>query len=179
MKWRLNPPPGATRAEIRLLYQPTSWEYVQFLYLANNGQNAFLANEGVNLLNAWLNTGMAEPHVMATATWPELRRAPGRAQRRRDCETECHASPIELAGGSDASQYQVWWNTTNPYFLPGTTCSTQNGCEVTSGQPSRTVRWATRRLLQLPGAAGRDLWAVQAMPSNRTAAFGYALVPGQ
>jgi hypothetical protein len=65
----LNPPAGAAYAEIKLLYQPTSWEYVQFLYLANTGQNAFLANEGVNLLNAWLNTGMAEPYVMASATW--------------------------------------------------------------------------------------------------------------
>ncbi|OGO39143.1 MAG: hypothetical protein A2W35_13740 [Chloroflexi bacterium RBG_16_57_11] len=65
----LNPPAGAAYAQINLLYQPTSWEYVQFLYLANTGQNAFLANEGVNLLNAWLNTGMAEPYVMASATW--------------------------------------------------------------------------------------------------------------
>ena len=65
----LNPPAGAAYAEVRLLYQPTSWEYIQFLYLANNGQNAFLAQEGVNLLNAWLATGMAEPHVMASATW--------------------------------------------------------------------------------------------------------------
>lgn len=65
----LNPDPNATYAEINLLYQPTSWEYIQFLYLANNGQNAFLGQEGINMLDAWLNTGMAEPHVMATATW--------------------------------------------------------------------------------------------------------------
>jgi cytochrome c553 len=65
----LSPPAGAAYAQVRLLYQPTSWEYVQFLYLANTGQDPFLANEGVNLLNAWLNTGMAEPHVMASATW--------------------------------------------------------------------------------------------------------------
>jgi len=65
----LNPPAGAAYATIQLLYQPTSWEYVQFLYLANRGTNAFLANEGVNLLNSWLATGMAEPVVMASATW--------------------------------------------------------------------------------------------------------------
>jgi len=65
----LNPPSEATYATIDLLYQSTSWEYIQFLYLANNRQNAFLANEGVNLLNAWLATGMAEPVVMASATW--------------------------------------------------------------------------------------------------------------
>jgi len=65
----LNPPSGAAYADIRLMYQPTSWEYVQFLHLANEGSNAFLANEGVNLLNAWLATGMAEPYVMASKTW--------------------------------------------------------------------------------------------------------------
>ncbi len=65
----LSPPPGAAYASIDLLYQTTSWEYIQFLYLANNGSNAFLANEGVNLLHAWLNTGMAEPVVMASTTW--------------------------------------------------------------------------------------------------------------
>jgi hypothetical protein len=68
----LNPPAGATNAQISLMYQPTSWEYVQFLYLANTGQNAFLADEGVNMLDAWLHTGMAEPHVMATAAWGNL-----------------------------------------------------------------------------------------------------------
>ncbi len=65
----LNPPTGAAYAEIKLLYQPTSWEYVQFLYKANTKQNTFLAAEGDNLLAAWLATGMAEPHVMASATW--------------------------------------------------------------------------------------------------------------
>jgi hypothetical protein len=65
----LTPPAGAVHAVIRLLYQPTSWEYIQFLHLANDGTNAFLAAEGANLLDAWLNTGMAAPHVMASATW--------------------------------------------------------------------------------------------------------------
>jgi hypothetical protein len=65
----LDPPGGAVYATIDLLYQPTSWEYIQFLYLANTGANAFLANEGAILLDAWLNTGMAAPYSMATATW--------------------------------------------------------------------------------------------------------------
>ena len=65
----LKPPFGAKTAKIDLLYQPTSWEYIQFLYLANNRSNQFLANEGENLLDAWLNTGMSEPYVMATTTW--------------------------------------------------------------------------------------------------------------
>jgi hypothetical protein len=65
----LSPPTGAAYAEIRLMYQPTSWEYVQFLYVANTRQNAFLAEEGENLLNSWLATGQAEPYVMASANW--------------------------------------------------------------------------------------------------------------
>lgn len=65
----LNPPPEAVRADIRLMYQPTSWEYIQFLTLANNGSVDFLKDEGKNLLQAWLHTGMAEPHEMANTTW--------------------------------------------------------------------------------------------------------------
>jgi hypothetical protein len=69
-KITLNPPASAAYATIDLLYQPTSWEYVQFLYLANSLDGSdFLDQEGVNLLNAWLNTGMAQPYVMASAVW--------------------------------------------------------------------------------------------------------------
>jgi hypothetical protein len=79
---QLSPPPEAAQATIRLLYQPTSWEYIQFLHLANDGTNPFLAMEGFNALDAWLNatsqqgaeTRMARPVVMASATWssPDL-----------------------------------------------------------------------------------------------------------
>ncbi len=65
----LKPPSGAKRATIDLLFQPTSWEYIQFLYLANRRTNTFLADTGINVLDAWLNTGMAEPHVMTSTTW--------------------------------------------------------------------------------------------------------------
>jgi hypothetical protein len=65
----LNPPANATRASVRLMYQPTSWEYVQFLNLANDGSNAFLDEVGDRLLDAWLQTGMAAPVVMTEARW--------------------------------------------------------------------------------------------------------------
>jgi hypothetical protein len=65
----LNPPPGAKSATINLLYQSTSWEYIQFLYLANDGSVPFLSNEGMTMLEAWLNTGMSYPHVMASTIW--------------------------------------------------------------------------------------------------------------
>jgi hypothetical protein len=64
----LVPPPGAVRGEVDLLYQTTSWEYVQFLDLANDGSIPFLADEGVNMLEAWVNTGMSAPHTMVSTT---------------------------------------------------------------------------------------------------------------
>jgi hypothetical protein len=100
----LNPPAGATYAEINLLYQPTSWEYIQFLYLANNGQDAFLADEGLNLLNAWLNTGMAEPYVMASASWGSPPAPP--------CETP--GDPQNLTARSGKKSVSLSWEAGNP-----------------------------------------------------------------
>jgi hypothetical protein len=74
----LKPPANADHAQIDLLYQGTSWEYIQFLYLANKGENAFLGQEGVNMLDAWLNAPsrmdllnrtMVPPVVMASIDW--------------------------------------------------------------------------------------------------------------
>ena len=49
-EFTLSPPTDAVSASIDLLYQPTSWEYVQFLNLANNRSIPFIANEGDNIL---------------------------------------------------------------------------------------------------------------------------------
>ena len=95
----LTPPSGAMSAIIDLLYQPTSWEYIQFLNLANTlPAGAFLADEGKNMLDAWLNTGMAEPHVMATTTW-------GNATG--GCEAPV---PTMLAATPGDSQVMVAWH---------------------------------------------------------------------
>jgi hypothetical protein len=56
----LNPPGTAVYATIDLLYQGTSWEYIQFLQKANNGTNAFLGNEGNTMLDAWLNAEVVQ-----------------------------------------------------------------------------------------------------------------------
>jgi len=74
-------PGGAVRAEVGLYYQATSWEYIQFLWKQPTSNplpaSTFLANEGVNMLDAWLNarlndadpnSTMAPPYVMATTT---------------------------------------------------------------------------------------------------------------
>jgi hypothetical protein len=66
-------PQGAASANLTLYYQGTSWEYVQFLYKAVDNTlphvGTFLAEEGVNFLDAWVKTGMVPPYVMATASW--------------------------------------------------------------------------------------------------------------
>ena len=74
-------PVGAMYAEIDLLYQGTSWEYIQFLDKANDGSNAFLGAEGVNMLDAWINAEvpvamevagdrkMVPPVLMTSTTW--------------------------------------------------------------------------------------------------------------
>ena len=64
----LDRPAGATRVEVDLLYQPTSWESIQFMQLANHGTSAFLGETGDDILEAWLHTGMAAPHTMASAS---------------------------------------------------------------------------------------------------------------
>lgn len=68
----LAPPAGAVHAEIELLYQTSSWEYVQFLRLANPGTSAFLATAGQDLFDAYMATGRSAPEVMARARWCDL-----------------------------------------------------------------------------------------------------------
>jgi hypothetical protein len=68
----LTPPNGATRAEVELMYQTASWEYIQFLRLANPGTNAFLQMRGIDLFDAWRNTGQSAPERMALARWCNL-----------------------------------------------------------------------------------------------------------
>ena len=61
-------PVGAATAEVRLYYQQTSWEYVQFLWLENDTLGPFLGQEGINFLDAWANTGMSPPYEMSLET---------------------------------------------------------------------------------------------------------------
>jgi hypothetical protein len=68
----LTPPAGATRADVELLYQTSSWEYIQFLRLANPGTSPFLATAGQELFDAYRNTGGSAPEVMARARWCSL-----------------------------------------------------------------------------------------------------------
>jgi hypothetical protein len=110
----LTPPAGAQSADISLMYQPTSWEYIQFLYLANNGGNAFLGEEGDNMLEAWLNTGMAEPYVMASVTWGT---PPGQCNSTTPTMTNANAGDKqvslnwqEIPGDPDVIGYKLYYD---------------------------------------------------------------------
>lgn len=85
----LAPPAGAATGAIELLYQTTSWEYVQFLYLSNP-RTGFLGDTGDALLDAWLATGMSAPEVMSTALWT----APG-----PDCNLNGVPDDQDIASG--------------------------------------------------------------------------------
>jgi hypothetical protein len=102
----LNPPDGADHADITLYYQPTSWEYIQFLDLANTGQNSFLGNEGTKLRDTWLATGMAAPHPMATTSWTKLTPA---CQDQVDNDGDGLADLLDpgCANASDSSEHGV------------------------------------------------------------------------
>ena len=57
-------PAGATRAEVRLYYQSTSKEFVEFLRDENTTNT-----KGQELYNLWNNNGKCPPTLMAEAVW--------------------------------------------------------------------------------------------------------------
>jgi hypothetical protein len=113
-------PPGAARVEVRLFYQQTSWEYVQFLWKANDRLNTFLANEGVNLLDAWLNTGQAAPFEisLATATVSAPVSTPGEASDPSVPGSQMTASRNAATGTIDVT-YAMPCSTTNHRIVYG------------------------------------------------------------
>jgi len=62
----------AHHAHIQLLYQGTSWEYMQFLERANEEQNAFLGQEGNNMLAAWTNADVVKSNGQPIAGVMEI-----------------------------------------------------------------------------------------------------------
>jgi len=113
-------PTGAATAEVRLFYQQTTWEYIQFLWLENDRQGPFLGQEGVNLLDAWLNTGMAAPVEVAfssAAVVGGTAGVPGEASRQETPSEQLRAGydsdtgRIELAytAGCDAEDHTIYY----------------------------------------------------------------------
>jgi len=105
---------GAATATIDLLYEPTSWEYVQFLYLANQRANAFLAEEGANMLEAWLwavDNGLAEPFVLASAAWPAgLQTCPIAAPSLENPVADDKAVLLSWSASTGATSYRLYYD---------------------------------------------------------------------
>lgn len=131
----LEPPSGAVSASIDLLYQPTSWEYIQFLYLANDRSNAFLADEGENMLDAWIATGMAEPFVMTSTTWGGTPPEPP-CQAEAPALTDATATPNSITlswqAVSGAGSYYVYYDQSDKsQFIAEVPCSGEQRCNYT------------------------------------------------
>jgi hypothetical protein len=114
-------PNGAVSAQVRLYYQQTSWEYIQFLWKQNDGLSAFLGLEGVNLLDAWLNTGMCAPLQIALATvsglTPPVLTPPGEASHQNVRAEHMRASlnpstgkiDVEYMPACGTTGHAVYW----------------------------------------------------------------------
>ena len=137
-------PAGAARAEVRLYYQATSWEYVQFLWKQPTSTPAptstFLANEGVNMLDAWLNTGMAPPFEMTSTSVAVTAVAgtPGEASRpdlpanlmRASWNGATGRIDVTFAAACDATDHTIYWGdlaTVGAGQYSGAQCSVGNG----------------------------------------------------
>lgn len=112
-------PAGAASAEVRLHYQQTSWEYIQFLWLTNDGASPFLGEEGMNMLDAWLNTGMSPPLEMAfaSAAVEILTAVPGEASHQALPDNHMHAGwnlatgevEISYTAACDALDHTIYY----------------------------------------------------------------------
>lgn len=130
-------PAGAADVEVRLLYQQTSWEYVQFLWLANDGLSPSLGSEGENMLDAWIHTGMAAPVEMAStslALGPTFG-VPGRAGGLRVARgTDPDALDLTWTPACDAVDHNVYWGelaSVASYAYAGAICSVGAGGTAT------------------------------------------------
>jgi hypothetical protein len=149
-EFALNPPSGATHAVINLLYQPTSWEYIQFLYLANNGGDVFLKDEGQNMLDAWLNTGMAEPHVMATTNWVGSHQPPGSFGKTSPADLAV-SQPISLTldwgPSTGAASYEYCYDISDDDDCTGwTSTGTTSEADISGLEYDTTYYWQVRAL---------------------------------
>jgi len=106
-------PPSAVSVEIHLQYQSTSWEYVQFLWKQNDGLDPFLGQEGVHMLDAWLNNGMCAPYTMTSLTTSVtggIARVPGETtDMRAEYLTATGEIVLSFDDGCDALDHTVYY----------------------------------------------------------------------
>jgi hypothetical protein len=130
-------PVGAESAEVTLLYQQTTWEYIQFLWLENDQQGPFLGQEGVNLLDAWLNTGMAAPAEIASTSLSVTSvttGVPGEASDQEVISEQMHADynrgtgqiDMTYTAACDAADHAIYYGDivdVSAYTYSGAECS--------------------------------------------------------
>jgi hypothetical protein len=123
-------PANAVSAQVRLYYQQTSWEYVQFLWKQNDGLNTFLKDEGKNLLDAWLNTGMCAPIQIAATTIsglvPPVLSPPGEASH-QNVRAEHIVATYDPTANTMEVNYTPACGTTGHTLYYGTLASLANG----------------------------------------------------
>jgi len=141
-------PSQATRADVRLFYQATSWEYIQFLWKQPTSAPAptstFLANEGLHMLDAWLNvrtdpadpsTNMAPPFemTMASAAVTSTLAVPGEASTQDNAVDQMRASrgtgnlvDLQYTPACDAADHTIFYGDlldVAGYVYAGSTCA--------------------------------------------------------
>ena len=126
-------PSGAVRAEVRLFYQQTSWEYIQFLWLENDGLGSFLGQEGINLLDGWLNTGQNAPLELNLAHVDLAQGgiiAPGEAaQISTGYDDQTGTIDITFQPACDATDHTIYWgplDQVSAYDYQGALCHAGN-----------------------------------------------------
>jgi len=126
-------PAGAASAEVRLYYQQTSWEYIQFLWLNNDTLGPFLGNEGINMLDAWANTGMNAPFEMDSASiaLSAAVGVPGEAdQLIANYNAGSGEVDVTYQVACDATNHTIYWgdlaNVSNPAPYSGGVCTIGN-----------------------------------------------------
>jgi hypothetical protein len=144
-------PGPAVSAEVRLYYQQTSWEYIQFLWKQNDGQSPFLGNEGRNLLDAWLHTGMAAPlQVASVAVGGLVALPPGEASNQSTPANHMTATlntdgmSVDLAytpacGATGHTVYYGPISAVASYAYVGSACSSDTSGRLTFTPPAGSV----------------------------------------
>jgi len=136
-------PGRAVSAEVRLYYQQTTWEYIQFLWKQNDGLSPFLGAEGRNLLDAWLHTGMATPLQIASVTVGGIvAMSPGEASSQSNAADHMTATrnadglsvDLVYAPGCGSTGHSVYFgplSATASYGYAGSACSSDTSGRLT------------------------------------------------
>lgn len=142
-------PAGATRAEVRLYYQSTSKEFVEFLRDENRTNT-----KGQELYNLWATNGMCPPTLVVQSTWVtafQLKTAQFTSQGRFRIEFLCRPGTPYTIEYTDTLPATIWQTfvangshtptQTSSSFEDDFTTNTSGGSSPTGGRFYR-IRYA-------------------------------------